>query len=486
MTYQAPISPDPASLRQWGATLQQQLLRTRAEDVAAREALKDEIAAAKAAVEGLRAELADFGDTLQLLGGEDLDDDDLGLIGGIEAFRRKLKREVAAVFTALRVDLDETLDWAAASAEELIGEVPPLLDLRALLERMQIETGENVARLTAEINTRINDDEAIVRSVQTVQAELDDAIGVIHTALEITIDEQGVRVGALDTLYGALDDAVGLIHEALEITVVEGPPRVVTVGRLNTIETRIGNPPAGQNPIVHARITTRDQLRADEIQAVSTRVDVFEAAMQRQPPRNPPIVDVASINQYMFTRIRHESRVPTRTDPLGGAFAQSGIYQSLTAKLGDHGAVIDELKDVKFGENGASSRWAIVTSQIDNNRRAMTGMVSLTDSSRNGSRFTVVADEFGFWMPPQRTGGVLQEPEFIFGFFNRNGVRKLALKGDLIADGSIKADRIEVASLKARVGEFLRITADVLSSQNGAMKIDLANGRIVGQVPDED
>jgi hypothetical protein len=443
MTYQAPISPDARSLQLWGSQLRQQLERTRADDLQAREELREEIASARAALDALRAELADFGDVLQLLGGENLDDDDLGLIGGIEAFRRKLKREVAAVFAALRVNLDETLDWVAATTDELIGEAPPLLDIRDLLERLQIETGENVARLTTEINTRINEDEALASSIETLQAGLDGGLAAITTQLNTIVDEQTAQATSITALVTQMDAAEAAIVTEQTTRATADTALALSI---TTMQAEVDD--------AHARITTEETVRAGADSALATRVGRFETVMGDT---------TAAITSYIGTRI---------TDGI----ATSTVINSLRNTIDGVGAGLTELREVTVGPGGTNSRWAITTDTITGGQRAINGMISL--GTTNGvTDFNVIADRVGFWMMP-RPGSPDTAPEPIFGWRKRDGVAKMALIGDFIADGTIKADRIETASLKAFIGEFVSIIADKITSRNGKMSINLATGQM--------
>ena len=222
---------------------------------------------------------------------------------------------------------------------------------------------------------------------------------------------------------------------------------------LTTLSTQVNDSETGL-PIAHSRITTEEQTRLEEDSKLATRVGRFETVMGDT---------TAAITSYIGTRI---------TDGI----ATSTVINSLRNTIDGVGAGLTELRDVTVGPGGTNSRWAITTDTITGGQQAVNGMISL--GTTNGvTNFNVVADEVGFWMRP-RGGAPDAAPEPIFGWRKRDGVAKMALIGDFIADGTIKADRIEAGSLEAFIGEFVSIIADKITSRNGKMSINLETGQM--------
>jgi hypothetical protein len=92
------------------------------------------------------------------------------------------------------------------------------------------------------------------------------------------------------------------------------------------------------------------------------------------------------------------------------------------------------------------------------------------------SAFTVVVDKFQI-AAPGVTGGAAVP---IFTVANVGGSPKVALRGDMIVDGSVTASKITVGTLDAISADIGDITAGTLSDPAGTkMLIDLNNGRIV-------
>ena len=114
--------------------------------------------------------------------------------------------------------------------------------------------------------------------------------------------------------------------------------------------------------------------------------------------------------------------------------------------------------------NGMAARWAIV---IDINGNIV-GSVRL-DGTASGSNFTVTADTFNVALPGVSGGAAVP----VFAIANVGGVPKLALRGDMIVDGAITAQKLNVASLSSIVADVGTVTAGVLKSSDNKFIIDL-------------
>ncbi len=133
--------------------------------------------------------------------------------------------------------------------------------------------------------------------------------------------------------------------------------------------------------------------------------------------------------------------------------------------------------------NGIETRFAV---QLNNNGE-VTGWIQL-DGSAAGSVFTVAADKFQV-SQVGTTGGTAVP---VFAILTVNGTTKMALRGDMLADGTIFARHIQAGSItadKLNVISLAAITADIGNATfrgvmrggpNGKLTIDLTNGRIRG------
>ncbi len=115
--------------------------------------------------------------------------------------------------------------------------------------------------------------------------------------------------------------------------------------------------------------------------------------------------------------------------------------------------------------NGLSAQWSV---QVDVNEHVV-GLVRL-DGGATGSDFRVVADNFIVQHPS--SSGVFKQA-FAVGL--RNGVSTLVLNGDMVADGSITANSLNVTTLETVSANAGTITAGKLQSADGKFVIDLDN-----------
>lgn len=134
-----------------------------------------------------------------------------------------------------------------------------------------------------------------------------------------------------------------------------------------------------------------------------------------------------------------------------------------TAIAGNRAAIVQ----IMGSSGGTASHWAVQTNAQDQ----VTGIVRL-DGNASGSTFTVVANVFQV-AQPSATGG---DPTTIFVIGNRNGTPALGVRADMFLDGSIVARHLAVSSLDAITANLGVVTAGVIQSANGKVKLDLNAG----------
>jgi hypothetical protein len=118
--------------------------------------------------------------------------------------------------------------------------------------------------------------------------------------------------------------------------------------------------------------------------------------------------------------------------------------------------------------NGLHAQWAV---EVNVNEHVV-GLVRL-DGGASGSTFRVVSDNFIVQHPT-----ISGEFKQAFQVGLRNGVSTLVLNGDMIVDGSVTADSLNVTTLSAVTANAGTITAGVLQSADGKFVIDLDNKEI--------
>lgn len=178
------------------------------------------------------------------------------------------------------------------------------------------------------------------------------------------------------------------------------------------------------------------------------------------------------------------------------AFAQQ--IETLQAALDDNGALIvseqtvraeadsalaGQITTVASSVAGNTSAVAVIQESIDgitsrfgvmlNNNGQVIGYI-LLDGTGGSTSFDVVADRFRVALPDMAGG----DPVPVFSIQEVNGSPKLAVRGDMIADGSILARHIEAVTLSAISADLGTITAGLLRNSDNTMRVDLNNKEI--------
>lgn len=110
-----------------------------------------------------------------------------------------------------------------------------------------------------------------------------------------------------------------------------------------------------------------------------------------------------------------------------------------------------------------------------NEQGRVAGMLGIKNT---GDAVTIMlqADKLGFW---QRQGNDTYENRAVFGIGLVNGVTTLALRGDAVIDGTIRARSIAAAEFRAIWAEIRRLKAGVIEGRTGNLIIDLDNEAII-------
>jgi len=117
--------------------------------------------------------------------------------------------------------------------------------------------------------------------------------------------------------------------------------------------------------------------------------------------------------------------------------------------------------------DGLSGQWGVA---IDVNGKVI-GLVRL-DGGATGSTFTVLADKFIIRHPTTTT----DIQAFVVGLVN--GVSTVGISGQLMVDGTITANALNVSSLSAITADIGECTAGVIRSSDSKFVIDLDNKTI--------
>lgn len=128
-----------------------------------------------------------------------------------------------------------------------------------------------------------------------------------------------------------------------------------------------------------------------------------------------------------------------------------------------------DISTLQTSVNGIYAEWGVV---IDVNGYVV-GAVRL-DGGASQSTFTATVNEFKIAAPGVSGGS----PVPVFAVQTVNGAAKVALRGDMIVDGSIVARHLSVSTLSAIAADVGTVTAGVLRSSDSKFVIDLTNKTI--------
>lgn len=127
------------------------------------------------------------------------------------------------------------------------------------------------------------------------------------------------------------------------------------------------------------------------------------------------------------------------------ATADSALASSITSVSTAVAGNTASITSLASSVDGIEARWGIAV----NVQGQVVGVVQL-DGSASGSTFSVVADKMQVAQPGVSGG----DPIPVFVISTVGGAAKIALRGDMIADGSITVTKMSVASLSAISADF--------------------------------
>lgn len=138
---------------------------------------------------------------------------------------------------------------------------------------------------------------------------------------------------------------------------------------------------------------------------------------------------------------------------------------SLSTTVDGHTAT---LTTVQQSISGIEARWAVTVDV--NGYVAGIELIGGPDTAT----FTVVVDEFLVADP----GDVNGDPVPVFAVNTVGGTPKVALRGDMIVDGSITATKISVSALSAIAADIGTVTAGLIRNAADTLRFDLPNMRL--------
>lgn len=212
------------------------------------------------------------------------------------------------------------------------------------------------------------------------------------------------------------------------------------------------------NAVIKSMLEGRKNAVAIKVEQTARLTDQ-EAFVQQIATFSAQIgLSLGLVNQEIVARVDGDS-------------ANASAIQTVSTALDGN---IAQVQVIQSSVNGLNTKFGVAL----NNNGEVIGLIQL-DGTPSGSTFTVLADNF--YVGKTGTGGGTPIP--IFAIRTVNGVSKIALRGDVYADGdiiarhlaagSVTAAKINVAALDAITGNFGTMTAGRMLSPLGKVDFNL-------------
>lgn len=164
--------------------------------------------------------------------------------------------------------------------------------------------------------------------------------------------------------------------------------------------------------------------------------------------------------------------------------ANATITQSLQSLASVDQTLASSIETLSTTVDGNTAQVTVIAASIDglgakfgvavSANGDVLGLVQLDASAVAGSTFTVVADNFKVAAPGVAGGDAVP----VFSIQNVNGVSKLAFRGDMFADGTITAQKIDVSTLSALSANLGVVTAGLIRNTANTLRFDLPAMRL--------
>lgn len=234
--------------------------------------------------------------------------------------------------------------------------------------------------------------------------------------------------------------------------------------------------PGGAIASLEERVNTRfGEVESNVTNLIQTRVTADEASALIDTKLSAKLgnLGTSTVEQHLNALVTPEEASAIAQTQVNSALGtyDAGIQNTLSTKVTTEQAtaIADTRVNAKVGDlGGVTVKQSIETqaSRINGlyGRYSVTidaggylsGFDIVTDTGQNAghSEFKIVADKFMIGAPAQGFGG-----ESVFTVATRNGVARVTMRGDFIADGSVNAPQINVGSLSAISANIGAITS---------------------------
>lgn len=216
-------------------------------------------------------------------------------------------------------------------------------------------------------------------------------------------------------------------------------------------------------------VATAEKSHAAVIQSLIDGYENRSAIQVEQRQRQTADIALAEQITTVLAQINtNAAQVQTSLTALAtDVSAQADLIQTVSTALDGQAAQVTVIAE---SLNGVESKFGVAVSA--NNE--VIGLFQLDANAVAGSTFTIAADNFRV-SKIGSTGGASVP---VFSIQTVGGVAKLALRGDMYADGTITADKLSVSSLSALSADLGTVTAGLIRNAANTLRFDLPNMRL--------
>lgn len=433
-----------------------------------------------------------------------------------------LLTEGSRVIAQQIVDLFARLDTAEQSNQAQFLQVnQAIADERSArvqaMTELQAQVVENGEAVSAALNQRIDEVESTAEAAraateQRLGAEIEDSAAQVRTQVLAEVDATKARVSDLETAVVQHGDNIAGLQTSTEaLANAEGANTAfrqqMAASFGANVPQGIANEIDGQVSAVSAAFDQRIDAEASAREALASRVTTLQTTTAPtyfgpNPPAAPEgghkvptfwietgqtgaylahvwngsewlkaDLDVASptgalVQQLQSTKIdssQAQAIAQTQVQAFqDGAFA--ALQQSFNVVAGEHAGM--------YGQWQANYSVKINAGTL--NGKPVVAGIALSANPQTGSDFIVMADRFAVVHPSYTAGGTLADIKFPFVVGTVGGVATVGVQGQLIVDGTVTADKINVGTLSA-------ITANAGTINGGTFKTHTldANGNVI-------
>jgi|GEM_PF-2445728 len=223
------------------------------------------------------------------------------------------------------------------------------------------------------------------------------------------------------------------------------------------------------------------ELRNDFI-TIRLDEDDLKSELRKFVESNPllqEVADLAAEGHVIADAAEGTARAAVKQVAVAQATAEKALAifgTEVTAEFDDNGVTVsDNLVAIADWQGNMVGSYKV---SIDVNGY-VAGFESITATGGPGevfNEFRIQTDKFLVGPPVSQPGIV---PEYFFTIANRGGQAKVSIRGDLVADGTISAQKLEVAELAAVSANMGTLKTGKIESPDEKFLIDATNRRIV-------